>query len=181
MGRWTAFVLAIFFAACGGDAPYVEPTPVVHIPDYATTYDLSQPQPDLLGCDKYIGEPGVAACTYYACRDEIAQCGPTGYYLGFGEKYCERFLVDLSPKMSPAGQQFLVAARDCLMQYLEKSVPTTTSCSDVKSEALQSHVRCYTDYGFCSLPLSDRALLFASIDSSDLDFKTALETELTCF
>jgi hypothetical protein len=131
-------------------------------------------------CADYIGIAGCGGCQFYACREAGQACGADGYYLGFAEKYCERFLLTLRPRVSAAGQQFLDAARDCLMRFVDEQLPAKTACEEVKREALASHVACYRDNGFCTLPLHDRWLLVNTVDPADLDLATALRTQLGC-
>jgi hypothetical protein len=131
-------------------------------------------------CAADIALAGVAGCQFYACRDAEHPCGADGYYLGFGEKYCERFLTDLAPIMSAAGQAFLAATRDCLMSYMNANIATDLSCDEVKTDALASHVDCYRDNGFCALPLTDKAALFLAVDPADRDYLSVIETGVAC-
>jgi hypothetical protein len=131
-------------------------------------------------CSDYIAIPDCGGCQFYACREAEHACGASGYYLGYAQKYCERFLAVLRARMSPAGQQFLDAGRDCLMRYVDSQIAVTDECSDVKERAFASHVACYHDNGFCQLPLSDRVLLINTVDPADVDFTAALKTALSC-
>jgi hypothetical protein len=131
-------------------------------------------------CADYIAIPGCGGCQFYACREAEHACGASGYYLGYAQKYCERFLAVLRPRMSPAGQQFLDAGRDCLMRFVDENIAVADECSDVKERAFASHVACYHDNGFCQLPLSDRWLLVNTVDPADVDFMAALKTALSC-
>jgi hypothetical protein len=133
-------------------------------------------RPAAASCADYIADPTCGGCQFYACRESEGPCGPRGYYLGFAEKYCERFLGTLAPRMSPAGRRFLSDARDCLMRYVDENLATDAECSDVKRRALDSHVACYHNNGFCALPLSDKLLLYSAVDLSDVDWITALKT-----
>jgi hypothetical protein len=131
-------------------------------------------------CSDYIGIAGCGGCQFYACREAGHTCGPSGYYLGFAEKYCVRFLQALRPRMSPAGQRFLDVARDCLMRYVDTQLPANDVCDDVKARAFQSHVACYHDNGFCQLSLEDRWLLINTVDLADFNVSAALQTALSC-
>lgn len=131
-------------------------------------------------CSDYIGIAGCGGCQFYACREAEHSCGASGYYLGFAEKYCVRFLQQLRPRMSPAGQKFLAAGRDCLMEYVATQVPVDESCDQVETGSLASHVACYKNNGFCELPVSDQWLLLNDIDPADFQLQEALETGLSC-
>jgi hypothetical protein len=134
-------------------------------------------------CAGYIADAGCGGCQFYTCREaeKTGGCGPRGYYLGFADKYCVRFLQSLRPRMSPAGQRFLDAGRDCLMRYVDAQLPAQLACDTVKAEALASHVACYRDNGFCALPLSDKWMLLNTVDPADVDLTAALKTGLSCF
>jgi hypothetical protein len=131
-------------------------------------------------CSDYIGIAGCGGCQFYNCREAEHACGPSGYYQGYAEKYCVRFLQSLRPRMSPAGQRFLDVARDCLMRYVDTELPPDDACDDVKTRAFQSHVACYHDNGFCELSLSDRWLLINTVDPADFDVSAALKTAFSC-
>lgn len=131
-------------------------------------------------CSDYIGIAGCGGCQFYNCREAEHACGATGYYRGYAEKYCVRFLQSLRPRMSPDGQRFLDVARDCLMHYADTQLPANDSCDDVKTRAFQSHVACYHDNGFCSLSLQDRWLLINTVDPADFNVSAALQTALSC-
>jgi hypothetical protein len=141
-----------------------------------------QPAP-AAACRDYIADAGCGGCQFYACREseKAGGCGPHGYYLGFAEKYCVRFLQALRPRMSPAGQLFLDAGRDCLMRFVDTELAPELTCDAVKAQALASHVACYRDNGFCALPLSDKWMLLNTVDPADVDLTAALKTGLSCF
>jgi len=131
-------------------------------------------------CGDYIDIAGCGGCQFYACREAEDACGSDGYYLGFGEKYCERFLLIVKPRLSLAGEAFLDRGRDCLMRTIDAEIGEHLTCSQVRRQALDSHVACYRDNGFCELPLGDRLRLFLSVDAGDLDLKSAFDTQLAC-
>ena len=134
-------------------------------------------------CGGYIDVAGCGGCQFYACREAEKRggCGPHGYYLGYAEKYCVRFLQSLRPRMSPAGQRFLDVGRDCLMRFVDDNLAPDLACDEVQAQALASHVACYRDHGFCALPLSDKWMVLNTVDPADVDLTTALKTGLSCF
>lgn len=133
-------------------------------------------------CIDYQKAAGCGGCQFYSCRDAQAatSCGARGYYLGFGGRYCEKFLQVTRPRIGPAGQRFLDTVRDCLINFVDTQIPAATTCSDVKQRAFNSHVACYRDSGFCSLPVSDQLLILNTVDLVDIDFVTILKTGLAC-
>src|SRR5205807_10225674 len=122
--------------ACAAGVVRLCPEPACTAPAY--------PAPST-SCSDYIDLAGCGGCQFYACREAEHACGASGYYLGYAEKYCVRFLQSLRPRMSPDGQRFLDVARDCLMRYVDTALPSSDSCDDVKTRAFASHVACYHD------------------------------------
>ena len=157
--------------ACAAGIVRLCPMPACTAPSY--------PGPSAT-CRDYIGIAGCGGCQFYACREAAHACGPTGYYEGYAEKYCVRFLQSLRPRMSPAGQRFLDVARDCLMRYVDDELAPDDACQDVRTRAFHSHIACYHDNGFCALPASDQLLLINTVDPADLDLSAALQTALSC-
>ena len=197
MLRWAPLLISVI-GACGSpdttapfavadagalatvDAAALRPV-VPPLPADAGAADAGAPNAATVSCAGYIALPGVAGCAFYACREAQHPCGTSGYYLGYGEKYCERFLLVDRPVLSPAGQAFLDAGRDCLMHVIDATIAVDLECAQVRTEATVSHVACYRDNGFCQLPLSDKLTLFASVDRADRDLVKMFETQLTCF
>jgi hypothetical protein len=157
--------------ACAAGIVRLCPMPTCDAPPY--------PVPSTT-CSDYIGIAGCGGCQFYACREAEHACGPSGYYVAYAEKYCTRFLQSLRPRMSPAGQRFLDVARDCLMRFVDEQLPPADACDDVRTRAFQSHVACYHDNGFCSLPPSDQWLLINTVDPADFDVSAALQTAVSC-
>ncbi len=157
--------------ACAAGIVRACPTPACDAPPY--------PLPSTT-CSDYIGIAGCGGCQFYACREAEHACGPSGYYVAYAEKYCVRFLQALRPRMSPAGQRFLDVARDCLMRYVDAELPPDDACDDVRTRAFHSHVACYHDNGFCTLPPSDQWLLVNTVDPADFDVSAALQTAVSC-
>jgi hypothetical protein len=95
-----------------------------------------------------------ANCDFYSCLDAEHNCGPDGYPLGYGLKYCQAFIDD-AYKFSSEGQIWLANVRPCLQQALVPDDNCQTSCSQIESDAFGSHAACYVDNGLCELPPSD--------------------------
>ncbi len=100
--------------------------------------------------------PSIDNCGYYACRESWHACGPDGYYLGFGEPYCDIGETRLKARMSPQGQIWVDSVAQCLRQRLEETVDVDASCSKVRELAVESHSSCYVSAGFCGLSWTDR-------------------------
>jgi hypothetical protein len=78
-------------------------------------------------------------------------CGPTGYAVGFGFKYCSLFMQNLE-NFSDLAQEWVGQTLVCLQ---EKAFPfmNDTSCSQILNDAFNSHVYCYTqvDPSICAV------------------------------
>jgi hypothetical protein len=157
--------------ACAAGIVRFCPVPACDAPPYPTPSAT---------CSDYIDIAGCGGCQFYACREAEHACGTSGYYLGYAEKYCVRFLQALRPRMSPDGQRFLDVARDCLMRYVDDNLPPADACDDVAARAFQSHVACYHDNGFCQLSLHDQWLLVNTVDPADFNLSAALQTAFSC-
>ncbi|GMH66710.1 hypothetical protein TrRE_jg8717 [Triparma retinervis] len=92
-----------------------------------------------------------ADCTYYQdCVESQVVCGADGYALGYGGKYCGKFVENLS-SFSEEGQAWILGTLTCLKSALIPIVelPGGTTCDTLASTAFDSHVFCYMDNGFC--------------------------------
>ncbi|KAJ7287066.1 hypothetical protein C8J57DRAFT_1022619, partial [Mycena rebaudengoi] len=101
--------------------------------------------------------PPPDSCTFYAdCLESRYHCGPTGYPLGYGQKFCGKFQTSRAT-LSPQGQTWMLTTLHCLQVALvpDASGSTATSCSALEHKAFASHAGCYVQSGLCSLPPSD--------------------------
>ncbi|KAL4477721.1 hypothetical protein ABPG74_002871 [Tetrahymena malaccensis] len=89
---------------------------------------------------------------YINCLEDAYMCGPKGYPVGYGYKYCSRF-VEKFNKFSPAGQKWIDGTLTCLKQSLKDALIHSDSmtCADVNKIAFNSHPKCYVENGFCEL------------------------------
>ncbi len=144
--------------------------------------DIEPQLEDANVCADYIGQEGCASCGYYACRDEAREvpCGPDGFPLGYGERYCNRFSLITFEHVSPAGQLWLTEVRECLQVEFD-ALSDELTCEDLAEAAYDTHPECYVQTGFCDLPWTDVLQVGATIDLSDLKLRTILETGVGCF
>ncbi len=105
------------------------------------------PPPEPEDCRSFIG-----TCEYYHCRERTHRCGPTGYYQGYGFKYCDRFSNLTRPTMTTAGQDWIDLTLRCLQVRMENDIPADADCGDARSQAFNAHPPCYVESGVCSLP-----------------------------
>ncbi|HHH31056.1 MAG TPA: hypothetical protein ENK57_22295, partial [Polyangiaceae bacterium] len=124
-------------------------------------------------CAALIDLDGCGQCDYYRCREarSEASCGASGYYLAFGQRYCQRFQQVTEDRLSIEGQAWSQRVRPCLMRALERAAGDELSCIDISRVALDSHPACYAETGFCDLPVSDWVLVLNTIDPADRDLR----------
>jgi hypothetical protein len=110
-------------------------------------------------------------CTFYgACIEANVSCGPTGYALGFGEKYCERFK---SATFSESGAAWADAVMFCLeLAIVPYGLPDSksASCDEITRVAFDSHPACYTAKpdSICFLPPPDVLAVFDTIGADEV-------------
>lgn len=126
----------------------------------------------------------VGSCEYYSCiEEERLSCGESGYALGYGQRYCEKFsAINFIPSFPNAeAQVFPVAGNDwrdevrtCLQEELEdfffaSEGPEVKDCSALRTFAFDSHPRCYTSGpSFCALKPQSVIRIGLTIDAPDL-------------
>lgn len=114
-----------------------------------------------------------AACLYYSeTAEQLLQCGPRGYPLGFGQKYCQRFSKLGPDTLTPRGLRWRDAARSCLIEAFGGFIDEPAQppgCQEVKRMAFDSHPPCYTEVqpSFCLLPPSDVLAIIRVVEPVD--------------
>ncbi len=115
--------------------------------------------------------PPEEADAWYRCVDGHLQggagCGPDGYLLGFGGKYARKYMLEVRPNLSEAGQAFLDHNLTCLEEALSAGMEAEPRCEDVSTLGFASHVPCYVESGFCELPLDDVLLIATAVEPED--------------
>ncbi len=94
-------------------------------------------------------------------------CGPSGYLIGYGARYAERFYRQTRPWMSRRGRRWIDEVLVCLQRDLRASIDEASSCDEIRDLAFDSHPACYVDAGFCSLPVLDLLQIVWTIDLGD--------------
>lgn len=112
-------------------------------------------------------QPADDQCLFYrSCLETKSACGAKGYALGYGEKYCLRFLQN--SKLSQAGLKWRRSTMTCLQKNL---VPTYEwpndrhVCHRILEAAFQNHVSCYTQEpnSICNLSINDWRVISTEI------------------
>lgn len=91
-------------------------------------------------------------CDFYiTCLEDQYTCGPNGYPVGYGHKYCSKF-VQYLPLFAQNGKSWVMKTLVCLKKHL---FPLTqirsTTCPEIHRVAFDSHPGCYVESGFCEL------------------------------
>lgn len=103
-------------------------------------------------------KPSADSCDFYRCKEKEQTCGPSGYWQNFGDPYCRKFLNN-EKSFSKNSQIWLKDVRECL-QVRVGEVSDQVSCKQLFHEAMDSHISCYVDTGFCSLSLLEKWKIF---------------------
>jgi hypothetical protein len=126
--------------------------------------------------------PSANNCEYYRCMERNRSCGSKGYWQDFAIPYCQKF-VDDNAKFNTESQRWLRDVRECLQVRLDE-VSANSSCNQIKDNAMDSHVGCYVDTGFCSLAAADQIKIMWYLKGAIRDWRTWKEAELlsqACF
>ncbi|EGD86927.1 hypothetical protein H112_05442 [Trichophyton rubrum D6] len=127
--------------------------------------------------------PAPNSCSFYsACLEKGIPCGPDGYALAYGDRYCNRFSA-ASPQLSASGQEWVTKTMLCLQQKL---VPVAlgkdeqvSTCPAVREFAFSTHPECYIQGGVCLLAPTDWLVIVGTVGFTELfDSVEALATTL---
>ena len=97
-------------------------------------------------------------CAFYAdCLESRYHCGPDGYPIGYGQKFCEKY-SDSREELSAQGQKWMLDVMQCLQRTLVLEATGSVAgvtCDSIEKKAFASHARCYVDNGLYGLPWTD--------------------------
>ncbi|WP_413561246.1 hypothetical protein [Bdellovibrio sp. HCB209] len=116
------------------------------------------------------------SCGFYRCMEQEAPCGKKGYWRDFGIPYCELFVRD-EAKFSPDSQIWLQDVRLCLQVRLRETVDGL-QCGEIKNKAIDDHVSCYVDTGFCQLTFREQFKIMWYLKGALRDYRTWREADL---
>ncbi|XP_063443732.1 uncharacterized protein LOC134724562 [Mytilus trossulus] len=120
---------------------------------------------------KCIAKANRGDCQFYQCFEQQRQCGKSGYLIGYGYKYCNRFKSFYS-SFSTAGKNWINCVRPCLTKALigkyQESLGPGQKCKQLKTSAFDTHVKCYLDCGFCKIYTSNLSALRKVLSFTDL-------------
>lgn len=129
-------------------------------------------------CNEYIG-----TCDFYLCQEQQYSCGPNGYNLGYGYKYCSLSNSKLLKQMkSTQGQQWVVDTFTCLQsKNYESSLDLSNEskpkkiCEIISETSYESHPDCYIQAGFCQLSAYEKGLILNLIKQEAFSFRAILQ------
>ncbi|TFK50704.1 hypothetical protein OE88DRAFT_287234 [Heliocybe sulcata] len=101
--------------------------------------------------------PPYDSCAFYLeCLESRFHCGPDGYPLGYGLKFCTKFSQERS-KLTPAGQTWMLNTMHCLQTALvpEATGEVQMTCQELLDTAFDTHAGCYIGSGLCTLNPKD--------------------------
>jgi hypothetical protein len=115
----------------------------------------------------------TSICAFYCKANEQLNCETSNYLMSFGYKYCQRFL-EKDEIFRPHTRHVLSKIRTCLVQKLATAESLT--CENAAPVAIQSHVDCYVNNGFCDIQFRDRLVIFWEIKSElpDPEFQASM-------
>lgn len=114
--------------------------------------------------------PPAGDCSFYTrCLEASHPCGPRGYAITYGKRYCEAFgrLTTLSPE----GRRWRDATMHCLQVRLASVLGRQDlTCTQITDHAFDDHPFCYTRPGssICDLAPGDWLVVVRTIDAADL-------------
>lgn len=131
-------------------------------------------------------DPPRDDCTFYTdCIESAYSCGPRGYPISQGLRYCTRF-QSYRARLSPAGQDWMLDTMRCLQEALIPFLyEDRTDCRTLEKIAFRSHSDCYLRTGVCRLSFHDMLAVVELIGPGTFlkswnAFKTSLEVATGC-
>jgi len=90
-------------------------------------------------------------CEFYkSCLEAKYTCGNNGYPIGYGYKYCNKFLTYYE-EFPQKGKEWVNKTLVCLKQALYPLYQAESNCEVIYAAAFNSHPECYFQSGFCDL------------------------------
>lgn len=126
-------------------------------------------------------QPVIDSCDFYLCKETEEPCGIKGYWLAYGYKFCRMFLNE-TQEFSEPSKKWMSKVRYCLQNEIKQGTDVL-SCQENRRFAMDSHVGCYVETGFCQLSLKDRASIIWMLRSAlvlPMTYIEGIELEYLC-
>ena len=137
-------------------------------------------------CETNCQNPPLRSCFFYTnCMENKVPCGQSGYAIGYGSKFCNKFVRNIN-FFSSSGQTWMYATMNCLQKALVSPLQQCDkTCSELRTLAFDSHPSCYvtSGVGICNLPYSDWFGVVRVVGSelfTDEGFLQVLKTVPSC-
>jgi hypothetical protein len=114
--------------------------------------------------------PPANSCAFYAdCLEGSHTCGPKGYALGYGGKFCQAFANSVAKQEFTAkGQDWVWQVMSCLQhQLIPKLSLQEATCSAIKEYAFDSHPGCYLGDSYPGQPKDVARISLCDLDPRD--------------
>lgn len=152
--------------------------------DQCEKYDDCDKCPSKPMCQDTCTNPPQQSCLFYQdCMEATVTCGGNGYAVGYGTKYCNKYVSRLSLFSSP-GQNWIYKVMNCLQKSMISPLQDfNNDCTTLRNIAFDSHPACYVDSGVCVLPWEDYYFIFTTVMDNILtkeSFIQAFKTTESC-
>lgn len=134
-------------------------------------------------------DPKPDTCTFYPnCLEPVYRCGPEGYPIGYGLKYCRAF-TGAKGALSSRGDKWVTDTMLCLQRALvpfaSPAGKLSGGCSALQSRAIATHPDCYVNSGVCTLGPADWTVIVRTVAPKNLfgsldNLKAVLKTVGGC-
>lgn len=108
----------------------------------------------------------IGSCDFYLTLSKEMGCGSDSYLTRFGDHYCRRF-DQVRSSFSSGGAAIVEDIKTCLQERIHET--ENLDCENVHAIAVQSHIGCYQDAGFCDMRVSDKMTLARTVAKSVFD------------
>jgi hypothetical protein len=144
--------------------------------DFPNVFPVVNASPSENSNSTLCSNPVRGQCSFYEdCLETRYHCGPDGYPLGYGKKFCNKFNA-ARDKFSQKGQIWMLDTMECLQRVL---VPEATGpkemggqggspCDELRKKAFDSHAECYVQNGVCTLSVKDWVEIVEVVDLKTL-------------
>ncbi|RPA79645.1 hypothetical protein BJ508DRAFT_415798 [Ascobolus immersus RN42] len=134
----------------------------------APTAQATKPSLEHTGGGSSICSAPTGSCNFYSiCLEGQYQCGSSGYPLGYGKKYCDKFSANRS-NFSSKGKTWVDKTMLCLQKKLVSHAKGGSTCTKIKNAAFASHSTCYVQSGLCDLSVADFKQILSTVDLADM-------------